>query len=346
MPSQEEIDEQQGLLSTYRKTLAILLEQQAQHTKAYTPPAIEHGIREARANIRRVKKTLQDWGVSVVEHPDDRGEAFTPSPSPVPSHNILAWRVGLATIAALFIAFGIWFWQNVMEPKPPQSLQPVATLTAVPTAILTPTVLAIAPSVVSTPEGSPSVISMNLNTTEGQAIATATAAVAVNQELSYGPSKNVLQLSSSHVSGFSTNTNLLNFVVSARFYNPYSLSEGPWSYGFVFRATSTTNYNLIIAGAEEPFWVIAVQENGKGRDVVGKQPGQVFKIDTSPNGYNDVALVVIDENAILFVNGKFIDKVNLPEYVTSGRISVISGIYGALDGKSIKYENFTIRKLP
>jgi hypothetical protein len=47
------------------------LKQQARHTTAYTPPAIEHGIDEARKNIRRVKKILHGWGVSVVDYPDD-----------------------------------------------------------------------------------------------------------------------------------------------------------------------------------------------------------------------------------------------------------------------------------
>src|SRR5437868_14569908 len=71
MLSQDHIDEQQKLLATHRATLAILLRQKAQHTEAYTPPAIEHGIREARADIRRIKEALRDWGETVEDYPND-----------------------------------------------------------------------------------------------------------------------------------------------------------------------------------------------------------------------------------------------------------------------------------
>jgi WD40 repeat protein len=71
MPLQEEIDDQLRLLATYRKTLAILLEQLARHTAAYVPPAVEHGIREARESILQAKHNLHDWGVAVADHPDD-----------------------------------------------------------------------------------------------------------------------------------------------------------------------------------------------------------------------------------------------------------------------------------
>lgn len=79
MPSQEEIDRQQQLLDAHRATLAILLAQQARHTRAYTPPATEHGIREARAEIERAKRTLRGWGIAVEDQPDDEDSEQTPS---------------------------------------------------------------------------------------------------------------------------------------------------------------------------------------------------------------------------------------------------------------------------
>src|SRR5262245_8138350 len=75
MSSEEEIDEQKKRLDIHRCTLTLSLDQKALHTKAYSPPIIEHEIREARANIRPVKKTLRDWGVSVEDHPDDADTA-------------------------------------------------------------------------------------------------------------------------------------------------------------------------------------------------------------------------------------------------------------------------------
>jgi hypothetical protein len=77
MASEKDISEQQRLLSTYRKTLSILLEQQAQHTKPFTPPAIEHGISEARANIHRIKNALRGWGILIEDIPSDEEQKIS-----------------------------------------------------------------------------------------------------------------------------------------------------------------------------------------------------------------------------------------------------------------------------
>jgi hypothetical protein len=71
MSSQEEIFEQKQLLDANRRTLHILLHQKATHTSAFTPPAVEAGIREARKDIRAIKRILRDWGAPVTDHPND-----------------------------------------------------------------------------------------------------------------------------------------------------------------------------------------------------------------------------------------------------------------------------------
>jgi hypothetical protein len=73
--SQEEINDQRELLDAHRRTLAVYLKQRAQLSSAYTPPNVEHGIREARAAIRRIKATLQGWGAPAADHPDDEDAA-------------------------------------------------------------------------------------------------------------------------------------------------------------------------------------------------------------------------------------------------------------------------------
>ncbi len=70
-PDNEELAHQQRLLATHRRTLTILLEQQAVHTTAFTPPSVVHGITEARTQIQRIKAVLHGWGVPVADAPDD-----------------------------------------------------------------------------------------------------------------------------------------------------------------------------------------------------------------------------------------------------------------------------------
>lgn len=71
MPSQEEIDDQLARLAIYRRNLALYLKQRALQGEAFTPPGVANGIVESRSQIRLIKKVLQDWHVSVEDHPDD-----------------------------------------------------------------------------------------------------------------------------------------------------------------------------------------------------------------------------------------------------------------------------------
>ncbi len=69
------VSHQQRLLAIHRRTLAILLEQQAVHTSAYVPPSVVHGIAEARAQIARIKAALRGWGLPAEDGPDDLAPA-------------------------------------------------------------------------------------------------------------------------------------------------------------------------------------------------------------------------------------------------------------------------------
>jgi hypothetical protein len=75
MPTQDDIAAQQALLRAHRRTLGVLLEQQAAIGAAFAPPALAGGIAEAREAIARVKAVLRGWGVSAEDLPDDEKPA-------------------------------------------------------------------------------------------------------------------------------------------------------------------------------------------------------------------------------------------------------------------------------
>jgi hypothetical protein len=109
MASQEEIDEQLNLLATYRRTLAILLEQKAKHTSANVPTAIEHGIIEARENIRAIKKNLLDLGVKVENYPSDEDIIkISPSMNTLTEQAISPYSVSRPAIVCLISGFFSW----------------------------------------------------------------------------------------------------------------------------------------------------------------------------------------------------------------------------------------------
>src|SRR5438094_468568 len=76
MPSQEEIQDQQKFLETYRRRLTHNLVQQAQIGSA-TPFSITEEICDARNRIREIKATLRGWDSPTLDHPDDEE---TPGP--------------------------------------------------------------------------------------------------------------------------------------------------------------------------------------------------------------------------------------------------------------------------
>jgi len=76
MPSAQDIQNQQELLTIHRNNLAIHVKQQALYGSAATPAEIQARIGEARANIQRIKTVLRSWNVEVADLPDDEA----PSP--------------------------------------------------------------------------------------------------------------------------------------------------------------------------------------------------------------------------------------------------------------------------
>ncbi|MEO7912686.1 MAG: hypothetical protein ABIV47_23800 [Roseiflexaceae bacterium] len=80
MPSHEDINAQMRLLAAHRRTLALLLEQQAMQGAAFALPAIVNGISEARASIQQAKRALRAWNVRIEDLPDD-GDAIPGKPA-------------------------------------------------------------------------------------------------------------------------------------------------------------------------------------------------------------------------------------------------------------------------
>lgn len=71
MPDSEEIARQLELLAIQRRTLHHYLRQQATFGGAHTPPEVTHGVREARAEIKRIKTFLRTQEAVVNDQPQD-----------------------------------------------------------------------------------------------------------------------------------------------------------------------------------------------------------------------------------------------------------------------------------
>lgn len=83
-PPDENVRQQQERLQENRQNLKHFLSQKTKlGGDAFAPPHVMHGIREARAEIARIKTILRGLGVAVEDHPDD---GDMPSPPPIQIH--------------------------------------------------------------------------------------------------------------------------------------------------------------------------------------------------------------------------------------------------------------------
>lgn len=74
MSSTEDTRHQQQRLTIHRRNLAHYLQQLAHLGQSYAPPSIINGIEEERSNIRSIKRILNEWKVTVDDHPDDEAD--------------------------------------------------------------------------------------------------------------------------------------------------------------------------------------------------------------------------------------------------------------------------------
>jgi len=109
MTRQEDIEQQQERLRTERATLADLLIQQARLGSAYAPPSVLGSIREARADICRIKATLRSWDVDLADHPDDEviPDSLTASTGLDALRDLMPWPVVRKKVAAFQADFQI-----------------------------------------------------------------------------------------------------------------------------------------------------------------------------------------------------------------------------------------------
>jgi hypothetical protein len=105
MPTQEEIEQQQELLATHRRTLAHLLKQAAQYGgEVYAPTHLANSIAEARTNIQRIKQLLRDWGAAVEDRSDDKEASPTqPARQHLPTQKTISGRNNVPLIAGLVV---------------------------------------------------------------------------------------------------------------------------------------------------------------------------------------------------------------------------------------------------
>jgi hypothetical protein len=166
---------------------------------------------------------------------------------------------------------------------------------------------------------------------------------AKNNEPLYGPVSG--SLAHDPANGFieivQTDVNVHDFVVQARFYNPFPASIGEWDFGFLFLWSSDGDVRLTVLSDGE--WELSAYEEASD-DFVTLDSGQLSNLDTSGNGSNQLALVVTGNTGYFLLNNLFIASFDLSDYDEAGDVAAGTGFYEGdeVEGEETAYEDFTI----
>jgi hypothetical protein len=194
-------------------------------------------------------------------------------------------------------------------------------------------------------------------TSTNQARETATARVIATQEglianleanrsLVYGPTSGSLE----HTSGTlviaqEAGVNLRDFIVEARFYNPYSAAEMSWDYGFILRHEAKNTHFRFVLRSDKTWSLINHVDDPNGAKLA---QGELPSMDVNESGSNLIKLIFQGEDGWFFFNGEQIAKLDLSARMNSGAIYIATGMFQAnrKEGASTNYSGFTIWSIP
>ena len=139
-----------------------------------------------------------------------------------------------------------------------------------------------------------------------------------------------------------TFTSLADGIIEARFINPYSLQEGGWSSGFLFRNSAFNVFHIVgIEGRGKWYHHLRTGDVDPATQLAGNFSSH---ISTSPAGSNHIRLIAMGGEGWLFINGVYVDRLDLSGLLEEGHVSGVGSYYidHGIAGKSTEFEKLTI----
>lgn len=172
------------------------------------------------------------------------------------------------------------------------------------------------------------------------------ASLETGKGLVYGPSSGSLEHNpdDDQISYQDAEVSLRNFIVEARFTNPYATSVGDWDYGFIVRDIDQGHYRLVILS--DKTWELHKKLTDQDGVVIAQ--GRLPDLDDTENGTNLVRLVAKDNAGHFFLNGQYVAELNFTEISDAGTIWIASGVYQGdeVAGYVTAFSGFTVWSLP
>jgi len=192
-----------------------------------------------------------------------------------------------------------------------------------------------------------------MTATSGLAVATTqaqmnlAATLSANTTLVFGPSSGGITHSPSNdlIEADSASVNLADFVAQVRFYNPFSVQQADWDFGFVFRHEKpNVQYRFVVRG--DKTWELMNNTGSSDGTQIAK--GDLPDLNVSDNGSNVIKLVCQGRRGFFYLNDVFITELDLSDRLNSGDVFVGTGFFkgSEIQGSVTKYQDFTVWSIP
>ena len=137
-------------------------------------------------------------------------------------------------------------------------------------------------------------------------------------------------------------SSLTDGIIEATFFNPYASDQGNWSSGFTFRAGYSNEFHLL-AVHNSGSWYHNLRTGDVETEQELKQQYSnhiVSDVDES----NHIRIIFVEDEGWLFINGTYIDKLDLSGLNQAGGVSAIAGYFtdDGISGESTRFEDLTI----
>ena len=135
-------------------------------------------------------------------------------------------------------------------------------------------------------------------------------------------------------------------IIEARFFNPYSVSVGQWSSGFMFRhrrTDSAPTFHIIVI-TERGYFYHYLRTTGDGESDQRLAVRQLDEIDTAYPGSNHIRIIADGKEGKLYVNGHYIADLQLQGLMEEGSVYAVGTYFSGhgVSGYSTRFEDFTI----
>ena len=137
-------------------------------------------------------------------------------------------------------------------------------------------------------------------------------------------------------------TTMADGIIVARFINPYPKQEGNWSSGFLFRSGAFDEFHAVVVHHDG--WWFHRLRTGDAKSTQELAGRTSVHISTDPSGSNHIRIIALGEEGWLFINGVYVDKLDLSGWLENGSVSAVGSYFtgDGIAGKSTRFDEFTI----